>query len=337
MTQKLERIEETDRFMKKLRSMIRKIIIFFCLIMFILGFYLGDCKAQTKIRVTASVFPLMEFARAVCGEQGDVSLLLPPGAEIHTWRPRPSDMINISKSDVFIHIGAGLEPWLNDVLKSVNNPNLRILKAIDSVLPAERVENPLESGHEDFSDEQTHEHVHGMLDPHIWLDFSIDQRIIDNIVELFSRMEPKNRELFERNGAAYKNKLEEYDRIFREELGQCKNRIFILGGHAAFGYLARRYNLQQISLYGVSPDSKPTPKQLVRVVKLAKEHQINVIYFEVYVSDDLAKVIAKEVGAKILVLNPVANLTAAQIKANRTFLDIMRQNLESLKKGLSCD
>lgn len=317
--------------------MTRKILVSFFQILFILGFCLGGCKAQTKIRVTASVFPLKEFAQAVCGERGEVSLLLPPGAEIHTWRPRPSDLIKISKSDVFIHIGADLEPWLNDVLKSINNPNLRILKASDSVLPIERVEHQPEIDHEEQHDEHAHEHTHGTLDPHIWLDFVIDQKIIDNIVELFSRMEPENSELFERNGAVYKQKLEEYDRRFREELGQCKNRTFILGGHAAFGYLARRYSLHQVSLYGVNPDSRPTPKQLVRVMELAKEHQINVIYFEVYVSDDLAKVIAEEVGAKTLVLNPAANLTVEQTKANMTFLDIMNQNLASLKKGLSCD
>ena len=317
--------------------MIRKILVSFFLSIFTIGFCLGDCKAQTKIKVIASVFPLMEFAQAVCGDRGEVSLLLPPGAEIHTWRPRPSDMIKISKSDVFIHIGAGLEPWLDDVLKSVNNRNLRILRASDSVLLMEKVEHQPEIDHEEQYDEHSHEHTHGTLDPHIWLDFIIDQRIIDSIVELFSRMEPEDSELFERNGAAYKQKLEECDRRFREELGKCKNRTFILGGHAAFGYLARRYSLQQVSLYGVSPDSRPTPKQLVRVVELAKQHQINVIYFEVYVSNDLAKVIAEELGAKTLVLNPGANLTVEQTKANMTFIDIMNQNLASLKKGFSCD
>jgi zinc transport system substrate-binding protein len=317
--------------------MIRNTIILLFLILLVLGFYSEDGKAQAKIRVTTSVFPLMEFARAVCGERGDVSLLLPPGAEIHTWRPRPSDMIKISKSDVFIHIGADLEPWLEDVLKSINNPSLRIMRAIDSVLPEERVENHRASEEEEIHEEHAHEHAQGPMDPHIWLDFAIDLRIIENIVELFSQMEPNNRELFKRNAAAYKNKLENYDRKFREDLGLCKKRVFILGGHAAFGYLARRYNLKQISLYGVSPDSKPTPKQLVRVIELAKEFQIDVIYFEAYVSDELAKVIAEEVGAKTLVLYPGANLTLAQTKAKKTFLDIMSQNLANLKKGLSCD
>jgi zinc transport system substrate-binding protein len=109
-----------------------------------------------------------------------------------------------------------------------------------------------------------------------------------------------------------------------------------LGGHAAFGYLARRYNLNQIALYGLSPDSKPTPRKLAEVVNLAEEHQIKVIYFEDYVSDELAKVIAKEVGAKILVLNAGANISQEQLKSGTTFLEIMEKNLEILKHGLCC-
>lgn len=314
-----------------------KVKIFISLIISILGFFSVNSLAQTKIRVMASVFPLKEFAQAVCGERGEVSLLIPPNAEIHTWRPKPSDLIKITKSDVFIHIGGDLEPWLDDVVKSVKNPNLRILRAIDSVPHEARVESQHEGGRKESVAEHANEPGHGTLDPHIWLDFDIDRRIIDSIVHLFTLLEPNHREIFERNGNSYKRELEEYDRRFKIELGQCKNRIFVLGGHAAFGYLARRYNLQQISLYGLNPDSKPTPKQLVRVVELAKKHRISVIYFEVSVSDELAKVLAAEVGAKTLVLYPAANLTEAQTKAKMTFLDIMGQNLENLKKGFSCD
>jgi zinc transport system substrate-binding protein len=317
--------------------MIHRILVSSIQIIFLLGFCFGNCKAQTKIKITASVFPLMEFAQAVSGDRGEVSLLLPPGAEIHTWRPRPSDLLKISSSDVFVYVGAGLEPWLDDVLKSVHNPNLRILRVSEAVTPKEKVEHQVKMGHEEHRYEHANEHTHGTLDPHIWLDFAIDKKIIDKIVGLFSQIEPANSELFERNGAVYKKKLEDCDRRFREELGQCKHNTFILGGHAAFGYLARRYNLQQISLYGVNPDSRPTPKQLVRVVELAQKHQITVIYYEVYVSDDLAKVIAEEVGAKTLVLNPAANLTVEQIKTKVTFFDIMSKNLASLKKGLSCE
>jgi zinc transport system substrate-binding protein len=321
----------------RLKQKIPNFFVFVFLILCIVGMGYAENRNPPKIKVITSVFPLMEFAQAVCGERGKVSLLLPPGAEIHTWRPRPSDMIKIAKSDVLIHIGAGLEPWLEDVLESVNNPRLHIFKAMDSVLPTESVEYKEHIPHEHQHIEGADGHRHDTIDPHIWLDFVIDQRIIDALVELFSQIEPGNSALFQRNGIAYKQKLQECDRRYREELARCKSRTFILGGHAAFGYMAQRYGLRQLSLYGVSPDSRPTPRQLVRIVDLAKEHDIDMIYFEVYVSDDLAKVIAEEVGAKTCVLNPASNLTPEQSKENLTFLEIMDHNLESLKKGLSCD
>jgi zinc transport system substrate-binding protein len=319
------------------KSPIRGIFVLVLGLLFGLGVCIGESGQKPKIKITTSVFPLKEFAQAVCGDRGEVTLLLPPGAEIHTWRPRPSDIIKMAKADVFIHIGEDLEPWLDDVLKGVGNPDLRILRGSDSVLSVEQLEHKEESVHKHPHEAEADEHTHGTMDPHIWLDFTIDQRIIDSIVELVSQIDPENAVLFKRNGLAYKNKLEECDRRYREELGRCKKRTFVLGGHAAFGYLARRYQLHQISLYGISPDSRPTPKQLVHVVELAKEHQIDVVYFEVYVSDELAKVIAEEIGAKTLMLNPAANLTVEQTKAKTTFLEIMNQNLASLKKGLSCE
>ena len=324
------------KFFPPFKIQVRWILVFFLLTLFDVGMGFEGKRQTTKIKVVTSVFPLKEFAQAVCGERGEVILLLPPGAEIHTWRPRPSDIIRIAKSDVFMHVSQDLEPWVDDILRGVDNPNLHTLRAIDSVLPAERVEykDPL---HEHQHDEDAGKHTHGTVDPHVWLDFTIDQRIIDTIVELFSQIEPEYGELFKRNGLVYKKKLEACDHRYRKELGRCKNRIIVLGGHAAFGYLAQRYRLQQVSLYGISPDSRPTPKQLVRVVELAKEYQVNVIYFETYVSDDLAKVIAEEIGAKTLVLDPAANLTVEKAKTNITFLEIMDQNLVSLKKGLSCD
>ena len=307
----------------------KKIFLFFLrlfLILVIFGFQAQYLDAAKKIRVVTSVFPLLEFAGAVSGERGEVSLLLPPGAEIHTWRPRPSDIIRLSSADLFIYIGADLEPWLHDLLKSVRNPNLRVLEASRGI--------PLIDG--EGIVHNAHEHEHGAHDPHIWLDFENDQRIIDKIVAVLSEMDPERSSVFERNASAYKEKLLRLDKKFKDGLKDCVHRTIILGGHAAFGYLARSYNLRQISLYGLSPDSSPTPKKLIKVVELAKKYKIKVIFFEVYVSDELAKVLAEEVGARTLVLNPGANLTKEQLKSGKTFFDIMEENLENLKDGLIC-
>jgi len=298
----------------------------FFLILVIFGFQAQDLDAAKKIRVVTSVFPLLEFAGAVSGERGEVSLLLPPGAEIHTWRPRPSDIIRLSSADLFIYIGADLEPWLHDLLKSIRNPNLRVLEASRGI--------PLVD--EEGIVHNVHEHEHGAHDPHIWLDFKNDQRIVDKIAAVLSEMDTEGSSVFKRNAFIYKEKLQRLDQKFKDGLMDCVHRTIILAGHGAFGYLARSYNLRQISLYGLSPDSRPTPKKLIEVVELAKKYGIKVIFFEIRVRDELAKVLAEEVGARNLVLNPGANLTKEQLKSEKTFFDIMEKNLENLKDGLIC-
>ncbi len=297
-----------------------------------------DLAASKRIRIVASIFPLLEFAEAVSGKRGEVSLLLPPGAEIHSWQPRPSDIIRLSSADLFIYIGADLEPWLRDLLKSVKNPNLRILEAslgipmidekgIIHSSPEHEMKGILNSGHED---------EHGARDPHIWLDFKNDQVIVDKIAAVLSEMDPEGSSIFKKNASAYKEKLQGLDQKFKDGLKNCEHGTIIIGGHAAFGYLARSYNLRQISVYGLSPDSRPTPKKIIEVMELAKKYGLKAIFFEAYVSDELAKVLAEEVGARILVLNPGANLTKEQLKSGKTFFDIMEENLENLKDGLIC-
>ncbi len=286
-----------------------------------------------KIRIVTSVFPLMEFAQTVCGERGEVHLLIPPGAEIHTWQPRPSDIVRLSAADLFIFIGSTMEPWLQDILDAVQNPNLRTLEASQGIPLIEREST---RGEHEGEHEEEHAHETEGVDPHIWLDFQNDQIIVDKIVAALSGLDSEGTSIFRKNASVYKQRLRALDEKFRVSLQECAHKVFILGGHAAFGYLARRYGLRQISLYGVSPDSRPTPKKLIEIVELAKKYKIKVIFFESSVSDELARVMAREVGARTLVLNPGANLTKEELELGKTFFDIMEENLENLKDGLIC-
>lgn len=281
-----------------------------------------EVKSTPKIKIMTTIFPLKEFAQEVSGKRGKVDLLLPPGAEIHTWQPRPSDIIALSSSDLFLYIGADLEPWVDDILKSIHNPKLKVLEIIKSLLKEESY----------FKNSPSSQKI----DPHIWLDFKIDQMIVKKIASVLSQIEPESRALFKKNAQHYIRKLQNLHLKYKAGLKNCEHKTLFLGGHAAFGYWTKRYNLNQISLYGLNPNSAPTPQKLIKVVKLANKYNIEVIYFEINVSDSMAKVLAKEVGAKTMVLNPGASLNQNQLNAGVTFLDIMEKNLESLKNGLNC-
>ncbi len=275
---------------------------------------------RPKIRILATVFPLMEFAHEIAGDRGDVGLLLPPGAEIHTWQPRVSDIRKIAALDLFLFIGSGLEPWAADVLRSVGRPGLRTIEAA-------RVQGP-------GGDPAALPDVGA--DPHVWLDFGRDLALLDRMVRVLGEIDPEGATDFAKRAEAYKDKLRRLDAEYREAFRTCAERTFVFGGHAAFGYLARRYGLVQIPVYGLSPDAAPSPKALIGIIARAKTLHIRTVFFEENVSDKMARLIARELGADVRVLNPGHNLTKAQFEAGLTFIDLMRQNLENFKHGLGC-
>ncbi|MFH1077313.1 MAG: zinc ABC transporter substrate-binding protein [Pseudomonadota bacterium] len=285
--------------------------------------------ADATLKVITSIFPFQEFAREVGKELVDVHLLLPPGVEAHSWEPAPSDILKVSKADVFIYVGAGMEPYINNILRGAADKQIAVIDASKIV--------PLLNGEPHHVHETNDTHHHSGPDPHLWLDLDNDIKIVKKIAEIFSSKAPQKSGFFTRNAELYIKKLKSLDAMYIQTLKLCNSRSFVFGGHAAFGYLAKRYSLSQIPLYGINPDSEPTPARLAKLVKTARQEGVKYIYFEEMVSDKLARVIAQEIGGITLVLNPGVNLTKKQTNHGTTFLNIMMQNLENLKKGLGCD
>jgi len=316
-------------------------IIFMAIVFFGLFYPLIPARVclatEKKLQVVTSLFPLQEMARAVGGERVNVDLLLPPGAEPHSWEPKPSDIIILTKADIFIYLGAGMEPWVQNILHGINHGiNRSSLKVVEASQGLATIKNREETD----DDEKGHHddgHQHGPMDPHLWLDFSYDQIIVSKIAKAFSELDPAGKDIYTQNASQYQKKLAQLDRHYEEGLKGCQNRKIFFGGHSAFAYLAKRYHLEQVPLYGVSPDAEPSPKILAQTIDLARNLKIKTIFFEELVNDRLARVLAEEVGAGTLALNPGANITREQAKSGTTFLSLMEKNLENLRKGLICE
>ncbi len=286
-------------------------------------------EPEDKITIVTTLFPLYEFAKEVGGENVSVSLLLPPGAEAHTFEPRPSDIQKINNADIFLYIGAGMEPWAHDIVEGINNENLLLLDASSKVTLL-KTENHDEHEH-------NHEHHHGDYDPHFWLDFENDKKIVDAIAQILSQKDPSNKEMYMNNARQYNARLSSLNQEYDNGLSDCKQNTFISGGHSAFTYIAHRYNLQAISAFGISPNSEPTPQKIKEIIDLTKEHNIKYIYFERLLNPKMADTIAKETDAKTLVLNPAHNLLKDQFQQGVTFIALMEENLQNLKIGLECE
>src|SRR4030042_1813733 len=158
------------------------------------------------LKIVTTIFPLREFAKEIAADRGEVSLLLPPGAGVHTWQPRASDILLLSSADLFIPVGAGLEPWIHGLLKSISSPKLRVLAVADSL--------PLEE-HEDEEDGKTES------DPHVWLDFGLDLVIADLIAAKLTEIDPLSASFFQAGAARMKEQLQKLDAAYSQGLGPC--------------------------------------------------------------------------------------------------------------------
>lgn len=270
----------------------------------------GGTNSPQRLRVVTTVYPLYEFTRQVAGERAEVLLLLPSGAEPHDWEPTPRELAILSSADLFIYNGAGLEPWVSQVKET--------LPSRVAVVEASRGLPLLEERG---------------LDPHVWLDPTLAQRQVEAIRDGLSRVDPEHRAIFAARAASYIRLLKELDRQFEESLAAARQRTFVTS-HAAFGYLARRYRLEQVPIMGLNPEAEPAPERLAEMVRLCRRLGIRYVFFETLVSPRVAETLAREVGARTLMLNPLEGLTEEELRQGKDYLTVMRENLNNLQVAL---
>lgn len=277
---------------------------------------------QHNLKVITTLFPLFDMARHIGGDKVEVFLLVPPGAEPHSFEPKPDDFARINKADVFIYTGKFMEPWAEKIIKSITNKNLTVVDASQGI--------KMISGVFHDADEPV-----GSYDPHIWLDFDNAKIMVKNISQA---MEAKATEkgIFEKNASEYSNRLTELDSAYRTTLATCKIGEIIYGGHYAFGYLAKRYGLKYIAAQGFAPDAEPTARDLAKLVERIKRDKIKYIFYEELTSPKIAETISRETNTKMLRLNAAHNLTKDQFDRGVSFFDILNNDLDNLKVGLEC-
>lgn len=304
--------------------------------------------AADRLNIKTSFYPMYEFTRNITGGLADVELLIPAGIEPHDWEPTAKDMADISAADVLVYNGAGMEGWAQQVVDGAASGQLVIVEASKDLEIMEGSEEEHEHEHEhdhehehegehEHAEEAGHEeeeHDHGGLDPHVWLDPAMAIQEVRTIEAALSAAAPEHAAAFKTNSEAYIAKLQQLDQEFKDGLKNSKRKDFITQ-HAAFGYLARQYGLTQVPIAGLSPEQEPSAAQMADIVEFAKANNVKTIFFETLVASGVADTIAREIGAKTAVLNPLEGLTEEDIKNNLDYLGIMRQNLAALIAALN--
>lgn len=279
----------------------------------------GDTGSK-KLKVMTTFYPMYEFSKQVAGDLADVSVLIPAGTEPHDWEPTPKDVAQISTANVFVYNGAGFESWVDDVLKSADAQKTKVVEASKGI--------ELMQGNDEHNSNAT------AVDPHVWLDPVLAQKEVQTIADAFAAADPGHAADYKKNADTYIGKLKDLDSVFKSGLSNAPHREFVTS-HTAFSYLAKRYDLTQEPISGLSPEQEPSASQMKGIVEFAKQHQVKTIFFETLVSPKVAEAVARETGAGTDVLNPLEGLTEEEKSSGLDYVGVMKKNLEALQKALA--
>lgn len=286
-----------------------------------------------KLQVVTTFYPMYDFTKQVAQDDAEVSMLLEAGMEVHSFEPSSQMIAEIQDADVFIYNSPEMETWVPDVLASIDTSDMVVICASDAITLLEYEGEAHAHDHESEEEGANAGHSH-TVDPHVWLDPVLAQTEVSTIADGLAEADPDNAEDYLENAGIYNGKLNELDEAYRAAFEGTENRTFVTQ-HAAFAYLAARYDLNQISVTGLNAEVEPSAAALATLSDYVKANNISHIYFENNASSQTAETLAEEVGVELAVLSPLEGITEEDQKEGSDYISVMLDNLEGLKKSIN--
>ncbi|BDZ43230.1 zinc ABC transporter substrate-binding protein [Paraoerskovia sediminicola] len=307
-----------------------------------------------RTQVLASFYPLQFVAEQVGGDHVDVSNLTPPAAEPHDLELSPAQVRTVGDADLVVYL-SGFQAAVDEAIDARDATALDAadyvhLEAGPNGADAHDAESGAESedahdhdaeseseddhadDHDHAADEGTDDgHDHGIYDPHFWLDPQRLADLVPAVEEQLAEIDPEHADDFSANAAALTDELATLDEEYATALEPCAGAALVTS-HEAFGYLAERYDLDQVGIAGVDPENEPAPARLREIREIVESEGVTTIFTETLTSPKVAETFAKDVGVDTAVLDPIEGLT----DENSDYLGIMRSNLTVLEDGLTC-
>ncbi|HET6484523.1 MAG TPA: metal ABC transporter substrate-binding protein [Actinoplanes sp.] len=285
--------------------------------------------ASGKFEIVTAFYPLQFLSERIGGDVVSVTTLTKPGAEPHDVELTPRQVGDVAKAGLAVYI-KGFQPAVDQAIA---------LEAKDRAFNAASVVPLLELGDDDGGGDgeggepgHEHEEAAGGEDPHVWLDPVRFATIADRLAERLGQADPAHAAGYTERARGLRAELAALNTEFTDGLKTCQRRELVTS-HTAFAYLANRYDLHQVGITGISPEAEPTPQRLAAVAREARATGTTTIYFETLVSPAVAETLAREVGARTAVLDPLEGL----VDQKADYFTVMRQNLTALTAGLGCE
>ena len=285
-------------------------------------------------QIVATVFPAYDFARSAAGELADVTLLLPPGAESHSYEPTPADILRVQRCDLFIYLGGESDAWVDTILSAIE-PRGDVLRMMDCVdlLEEETVEG-MQGGHDH---EEDHDHLGEVLsmDEHVWTaprNAAAVTRIIGQRLALLDR---SNGEAYAAGAEAYALELEELDRDFAAFFDTLPDRTIVFGDRFPLLYFAEAYDLDYYAAFpGCGAQTEPSAATVAFLTRKVREEGLPAVWYIEFSNHLVADSIAEAAGVETAQFHTCHNVSRADLEAGATCLSLMRANLEALREHM---
>lgn len=277
--------------------------------------------AEKTLQIVCTSFPCYDFARAVAGENAQISMLLKPGSEVHSFEPAPSDVLSIAAADLFVYVGGESDAWVEDILSSFGDDAPQTLRFFDCV--------------EALEEEHDHEDEHE-YDEHIWTSQENACLMLAALCDALCALDAENSEKYSANATAYEAEIVQIQAEITEIVDHAARKELVFADRFPFLYFAEEYGLEYVAAFSsCSSESEPSARTIASLIDQVKSDEIPVIYILELSNGKLAHTIAEETGAEIRTFYSMQNISEADFSAGETYVSLMKKNIEVLKEGIA--
>ena len=281
--------------------------------------------AEQKNTVITTIYPLYFMTKEIAGEAVDVRRLIKPGSEIHSFSPTPVEMVALDKADLLITLGEDLEPWTSKLAAATSVKILSLEKNLTLI----------HAGEDHHGGHGGEHHHQGGIDPHVWLDFDNDIKMIQMISDRLGELYPKQKAYFMKNASAMQEQFKKLRQSYAEGLKQCDKQILLVG-HDAFGYLEKHYGFATESIMGVFAHSRPNAGKIAALSEMIKEKELHSLFTDPIESSKSASQLAADMNLTLESLYTLGNISLEDEKKGEDMPTLLYFDLIQLRKGLEC-
>jgi len=298
----------------------------------LLGFILFPGFSQKKLTIVTTMFPQFDFTRAVAGDKADITMLLKPGAESHSYEPTPKDMKKIHKADLFIYTGAENDAWAESLLKNMGSKAPKTIAFLELV---DTVEEEIVEGMTAEEEEHHHDDEEVELDEHVWTSPLNAVKIVSAICDELCAIDAANAAYYKKNAAKYIDELLVLHKSFEEVVKNANRKIFVFGDRFPLRYFADLYGLEYYAAFpGCATDVEASASTIKFLINKVKEEKIPVVFTIEFSNGKIADTICEATGAKKLEFHSCHTVSADDIKKGETYISLMKRNVIVLREAL---